>query len=61
MMWVYRKVKDANGNDLYCVGFYPPATGSGLAPCFQSIQESDSVEDARMLVNYLNGGTGDAF
>ncbi len=50
-MWVYRK----KTSGWFSVGFYLPA-GSLVSWYEQS--EHDDEQDAMMVVNYLNGGTG---
>jgi hypothetical protein len=52
----YERVKD---KDLYTVGIYTPI-GDGEW-CWEEFEEFTSEEDARRLVNYLNGGDGKAF
>jgi len=60
-MHVYRKTVE-DGMALYTVGYYIPGseTKHGL-PAFTSLMDTSQEEEARALVNYLNGGNGTQF
>jgi hypothetical protein len=47
-MWIYKP----NKNGSYDVGFYTPSA------MFVSVEFNLSQQDARIAVNYLNGGAG---
>jgi serine phosphatase RsbU (regulator of sigma subunit) len=59
MMFTYKK---ARYESLYTVGYYePPANDVEAFHEWRAIEDFGDEEDARRLVNYLNGGTGELF
>lgn len=60
-MHCYRKTKE-DGTTLYTVGYYHGhdyVEGPGTK--WEAITDTSIEEEARCLVNYLNGGTGNPF
>jgi hypothetical protein len=58
-MHVYRKIREG-ANWLYTVGYWiPGAAKDGGA--WEALEDTGKEEEARQLVNYLNGGNGKPF
>lgn len=65
-MHCYRKSKE-EGNWLYTVGYWEPrmdafpAGNQGMFYVWVPLEDTSREDEARALVNYLNGGTGAQF
>jgi hypothetical protein len=60
-MHVYRKQREGT-EYLYTVGYYIPESGiAGRLPQFVPLEDTSNEAEARELVNYLNGGSGEPF
>jgi hypothetical protein len=57
-MYVYRKVREGDVW-LYTVGYYTP--DHEAVPCWIPLEDASNEQEARALVNYLNGGNGKPF
>ena len=57
-MHVYRKTKE-DGNWLYSVGYFVPRGTE--EPDWVPLEDTSNEQEARALVNYLNGGDGNTF
>jgi len=61
MIHVYHKHRE-DGNWLYTVGYYEPHSDDhGTFYKFMSLEDTSREDEARALVNYLNGGEGRTF
>jgi hypothetical protein len=61
MTHVYRRVRDGD-NWLYTVGYYyPHQYEEGLDWEWIPLEDTSREDEARALVNYLNGGDGKPF
>ena len=60
-MHCYRKHKE-DGNWLYTVGYHEPrADDNGQFHVWVPLEDTSREDEARALVNYLNGGNGTQF
>jgi hypothetical protein len=59
-MHTYVKTKSEEG--LYTVGYWEPTTwDEGYSFSWRALEDFGDEEDARRMVNYLNGGSGELF
>jgi hypothetical protein len=60
-MHCYRKTKEGDVT-LYSVGYYEPESSSaGMRAKWVPLEDTTKEDEARQLVNYLNGGNGNKF